>query len=71
MVVRAEQGRNREDPQNKWFPLGTSSQTSSWGQRLLTAFPVRHEGGALARERLPPWSPMLQEHSLTLGTNIC
>ena len=71
MAVRAEQGRNRDDPQNKWLPLGTSSQTSSWGQRLLTAFPAPHEGGALARERLPPWSPMLQEHSLILGANIC
>ena len=71
MAIRAEQGRNREDPPDKWFPLGTSSQTSSWGQWLLTAFPAHHEGDALAQERLPPWSLMLQEHSLTMCANIC
>ena len=73
LVASAEQGRNREEPRNKWFGqlLGTSPQIPLSGPASHKQRAPRSHPSASSWRRLwsgKPRSQISREPSLTLGT---
>ena len=78
LAASAEQGRNREDPWNKWYQqlLGTSPQIllsgpDSQEQRLIATTPCVVMAGGWPCLGKPLGSQISRERSLTLGAKNC